>query len=176
MPGYSTTKQNVKPLPDDWAHLAQASGLFRLVASRTSPRGHDAMKFGRMTIHQARIFGHIFANPDIDVSIKRLAHDLDVTPAAASQAVDRLVADGLLDRSPAPADRRAVIVTISKKGRQFLDEIKAEANALLGDIYRETGLTPEEAATFGDVLSRIYAALARRWLAYIAQKDAEVKD
>ena len=167
MPEDSKANQNVSPLPDDWLHLSQASGLFRLVASRTSPRGHDDKKLGRMTVHQARIFGHIFSNPDIDVSIKRLAHDLAVTPAAASQAVDRLVSEGLLDRHPDPTDRRAVVITISEKGRKVLAEVKAESNALLADIYREIDLTPEEAVTFGNVLSRIHEALVRRWCEYI---------
>ena len=161
------TKTEASPRPDDWLHLSQASGLFRLVTSRTSPRGHDDKKLGRLTVHQARIFGHIFSNPDIDVSIKRLAHDLDVTPAAASQAVDRLVSEGLLDRHPDPTDRRAVVITISEKGRKVLAEVKAESNALLADIYRETSLTPEEAATFGNVLSRIHESLVRRWGEYI---------
>ncbi len=167
MPTDSKAKKNISPLPDDWLHLSQTSGLFRLVASRTSPRGHDDKKLGRVTIHQARIFGHIFSNPDIDIRIKRLAHDLDITPAAASQAVDRLVSEGLLDRHPDPTDRRAVVITISEKGRQFLEKIKAESNALLADIYREIDLTPEEAATFGNVLSRIHEALVRRWCDYI---------
>ena len=167
MPEDSKANQNVSPLPDDWLHLSQASGLFRLVASRTSPRVHDDKKLGRMTVHQARIFGHIFSNPDIDVSIKRLAHDLDVTPAAASQAVDRLVSEGLLDRRSDPTDRRAVVITISEKGRKVLAEVKAESNALLADIYREIDLTTEEAATFGNILSRIHEALVRRWGEYI---------
>ena len=167
MPGKSKTKTKVSPLPDDWLHLSQASGLFRLVSSKISQSGHDDKKLGRMTVHQARIFGHIFSNPDIDVRIKRLAHDLDVTPAAASQAVDRLVSEGLLDRRSDPTDRRAVVITISEKGRRVLAEVKAESNALLSDIYGEIGLTPDEAATFGDVLSRIHEALVRRWGEYI---------
>ena len=171
MPEDSKAKQSVSPLPDDWLNLSQASGLFRLVASRTSPRMHDNKKLGRVTVHQARIFGHIFSNPDVDVRIKRLAHDLDVTPAAVSQAVERLVSDGLLDRRSDPKDRRAVVITISDKGRQLLDEIKKESNALLADIYREINITSDEAAIFGDVLARLHGALFRRWLNYIASKD-----
>ena len=171
MAGKNKMKTTPCPLPDDWLNLSQASGLFYLVAARTSPYGHDEKKMSRVTVHQARIFGHIFSNPNVDVRIKRLAHDLDVTPAAASQAVDRLVADGLLDRRPDPKDRRAVVITISEKGRQLLDEIKAESNALLADIYRETGITAEEAAIFGDVLARIHDALLQRWRSHIARKD-----
>ncbi len=168
MKGKSQTETNVFPLPDDWLNLSQTSGLFHLVAARTSPRGHDEKKMSHVTVHQARIFGHIFSHPDVDVRIKRLAHDLDVTPAAASQAVDRLVSDGLLDRRPDPKDRRAVVITISDKGRQLLDEIKTESHSLLADIYREIGITAEEAATFSKVLAAIHAALLARWRRYIS--------
>ena len=171
MPGKSKAKKEVSPLPDDWLNLSQASGLFHLVAARTSPRGHDEKKMSHVTVHQARIFGHIFSNPDVDVRIKRLAHDLDVTPAAASQAVERLVSDGLLDRRPDPKDRRAVVITISKKGRQLLDEIKAVSNTLLAEIYREINITSDEAAIFGDVLARIHGALVRRWGDYINSRS-----
>ena len=167
MQGKSKTRQNVSPLPDDWLNLSQTSGLFHLVAARTSPRGHDEKKMSHVTVHQARIFGHIFSNPDVDVRIKRLAHDLDVTPAAASQAVERLVADGLLDRRPDPKDRRAVVITISENGRKLLDEIKEVSNTLLADIYREIGITAEEAAVFSNVLAAIHAALLARWRGYI---------
>ena len=170
MPGKSKAETNVSPFPDDWLNLSQTSGLFHLVAARTSPRGHDEKKMSHVTVHQARIFGHIFSNPNVDVRIKRLAHDLDVTPAAASQAVERLVSDGLLDRRPDPRDRRAVVITISEKGRQLLDEIKEVSNTLLADIYREINITSDEAAIFGDVLARINAALVRRWLGFVADK------
>ena len=155
------------PLPDDWHNLVQASGLFHMVSAKSSAHHHADDKLGRVTVNQARIFGYIFSKQDVDIRIKHLAHDLDVTPAAASQAVDRLVADGLLDRRPDPTDRRAVIVSISEKGRKVLDEIRTESAALLADIYRETGLPDEDIAAFSRVLAAIHAALLARWRAHI---------
>ncbi len=82
------------------------------------------------------------------------------------------MAEGLLDRRPDPTDRRAVVVSISKKGRQVLRQIQLESSALLTDIYAEIGLSAQELGTYRDVLTRINEALARRWFDYIAQKDA----
>ncbi len=154
---------------DDWLYLSMASGLFRLVSSKTDPGNCDDEKLSRVTVGQARIFGHIFSHPDMPVRIKNIAHDLDVSPAAASQAVERLVADGMLDRRPDPTDRRAVVITISKKGRKVLDEIKAKSSALLSDVYRDTGLPEADIAAFSRVLSAIHATLVARWREYIAR-------
>lgn len=157
----------VKP-SDDWHNLFQASGLFHMVSTKTSHRdSREGERLGRVTVNQARIFGYIFSKPEADIRIKHLAHDLDVTPAAASQAVDRLVADGLLDRRPDPTDRRAVIITISADGRKLLDRIRAESTALLTDIYRETGLPEADIAAFSRVLAAIHEALLARWRGYL---------
>lgn len=153
---------------DDWRNLFQASGLFRMVSTKASPRHcREDEQLGRVTVNQARIFGYIFSKPESDIRIKHLAHDLDVTPAAASQAVERLVADGLLDRRQDPTDRRAVIVTISDNGRKLIERIRAESAALLTDIYRETGLPDEDIAAFSRVLAAIHAALLARWRTHI---------
>ncbi len=168
MTGKGKAKKMDSALHDDWHNLFQASGLFHMVSVKSSARHRRANdKLGRVTVNQARIFGYIFSKPDTDIRIKHLAHDLDVTPAAASQAVDRLVADGLLDRRPDPTDRRAVIVSISEKGRKVLGEIRSESSALLSDIYRETGLPDEDIAAFSRVLAAIHQALLARWRAHI---------
>jgi DNA-binding MarR family transcriptional regulator len=48
--------------------------------------------------------------------------DLEVTAAAASQMVDRMVRDGYLVRSEDPHDRRAKQVTLTERGRQLVAE------------------------------------------------------
>ena len=175
MTGKEKAKKKDSALHDDWHNLFQASGLFHMLAAKSSARNRRADdKLGRVTVNQARIFGYIFSKTDTDIRIKHLAHDLDVTPAAASQAVERLVAEGLLDRRPDPTDRRAVIVSISDKGRKVLNEIRAESTALLTDIYRETGLPAEDIAAFSRVLDALHAALLARWRARIG-RDVSTK-
>ena len=52
--------------------------------------------------------------------ISQISDDMSITNAAASQLVDRLVQNGLLDRAEDPSDRRAKLVTISAQGREFV--------------------------------------------------------
>lgn len=53
--------------------------------------------------------------------ISDLSEHLDVTAAAASQLVDKLVQSGLLTRAEDPHDRRAKKVALSPKGRVLIE-------------------------------------------------------
>src|SRR5512145_2651122 len=53
--------------------------------------------------------------------ISQLSDHLEITSAAASQLVDKLVQSGLLDRAEDPNDRRAKQVTLSVKGRDLIE-------------------------------------------------------
>jgi DNA-binding MarR family transcriptional regulator len=49
-----------------------------------------------------------------------ITSELDVTAAAASQMVDRMVKDGYLARAEDPHDRRAKQITLTDQGRQLV--------------------------------------------------------
>lgn len=160
-------------LRKDWLTLGLSSGLFSLVAKKTAPEASIRKyedRLNRLTVNQLKIFGHIFTHSSSEVRVKQIAHDLDITPAAASQAVERLVSVGLLDRNTDPKDRRSVIITISTTGMDFLTEYRTISNALLGSIYDELDASPEELDTFSKVLSEIFEKLEARWFAYLKSK------
>ena len=54
--------------------------------------------------------------------VSDIADHLDVTNAAASQMVDRLVQQGLLARSTDPEDRRVKRIELTALGHQLLDD------------------------------------------------------
>lgn len=54
--------------------------------------------------------------------VSDVSSHLEVTNAAASQLVDRLVQQGLLDRAEDPHDRRAKQITLSAKGRALVEK------------------------------------------------------
>ncbi len=54
--------------------------------------------------------------------ISSIGDDLAITPAAASQIVDRLVGLGLLRRDVDPQDRRVKIVALTPQGRALIRE------------------------------------------------------
>lgn len=158
----------------DWLNLGLTSALFSLVAKKTVPRpslGKYEESLSRLTVNQVKIFGHIVTNAAAEIRVKQLAHDLDITPAAASQAIERLVSVNMLERQTDPNDRRSFIITISKQGREILDEYRSISSSLLESIYKSLNVTQDELATFSKVLNAIHNSLETRWLQYLNSKD-----
>ncbi len=58
--------------------------------------------------------------------ISDLSERLEITAAAASQAVEKLVQGGFLERAEDPSDRRAKQVTLSAKGSELIEKSIAE--------------------------------------------------
>jgi DNA-binding MarR family transcriptional regulator len=67
--------------------------------------------------------------------------------------LDRLADAGLVDRAPAPGDRRGVLVTLTEAGAKIadraLDAVLAADETFLGP------LTPAQRATAADLLRRL---------------------
>ena len=57
-----------------------------------------------------------------ECGVTDIGEHLGITNAAASQMVDRLVGDGLLERSEDPDDRRAKIITLTPKGSNLIQD------------------------------------------------------
>ena len=164
----SNPSTNESAAQEVWRSLILVSDLFRTVAAHEAPR----KDLNRITVNQARIFGYLFRRrtDGKTVRIKTLAHDLDVTPAAASQAVERLVGWGVVERTPDPDDRRAVRVSFSPRGEALVLRQERRATELLESL---AGVCPpEDFAAFGRVLARLMGELESRWEAILAEKGA----
>lgn len=64
-----------------------------------------------------------------------VADFLAVSNAAASKAVDRLVKRGLIRRTEAVADRRAVELSLTVEGRTLLAQYEAATSQVLKDLF-----------------------------------------
>lgn len=162
-------KQSAEAAADDipWRAMAQLGDLIRIVANKNS----DSGRMSRITVNQARIFGYVFDRAEDGViRLKRLAHDLDVSPAAASQAVDRLVRAGLVSRVADPTDRRAVSISFSAKGRRLYEKFDRRARAVLEEAF--DGVSAADRAAFFRVISGIHSRLSGKWMAILAERDA----
>jgi DNA-binding MarR family transcriptional regulator len=68
-----------------------------------------------------------------NTSVSEVGEQLGVTNAAASQAVDRLVQLGLIERTEDPEDRRAKQLALTLKGRDLIDQgIEARSKWVVG--------------------------------------------
>ena len=91
--------------------------------------------------------------------ITELANLEGVTQPTMTTLVTRLERDGLVTRSPDPADARAVRVEITEEGRQRLVRMRAERAAALDAALAE--LEPEERALLEAALP-VLEKLSRR--------------
>jgi DNA-binding MarR family transcriptional regulator len=74
--------------------------------------------------------------------VSEIGEQMGVTNAAASQAVDRLVGLGLIERTEDPEDRRAKRLALTKKGRTLIEKgVEARSKWIEG---LTNALTPEQ--------------------------------
>jgi DNA-binding MarR family transcriptional regulator len=102
-----------------------------------------------------------------DLSMSRLAELLDVSFSNATGIVDRMEERGLVERVRVPDDRRVVLVRISAKGMQTLEEIEAVKQDRLQAILGH--LTPAQvervAAALDDLRTAVTAEFGPDYLA-----------
>jgi DNA-binding MarR family transcriptional regulator len=66
--------------------------------------------------------------------ISEISERFDVTAAAASQLVDKLVHAGYLERAEDPSDRRAKLLTLSAKGNELVKQGIEERYLWMDDL------------------------------------------
>lgn len=86
------------------------------------------------------------------ITPSRLAEELDVTPGAVTQLVERLRADGILEQHPHPDDARSRIVRLTADAAR---EVAAYEGAVIEVV------APAFAALDDDELARLAELLAR---------------
>lgn len=85
-------------------------------------RGGDA---GGLTLLQVRLLAAVAERPHRTVALVTLSDRLDVSPAAVSRAVDHLVVNGFLIRREDPANRRKLLLTITRPALTLVREFGA---------------------------------------------------
>jgi len=68
------------------------------------------------------------------ISISDLSTETDVSPAAASQMIDKLVNQGYVSRIEDPIDRRNRIIDLTKTGHEIVEKSKEERTAWLNEL------------------------------------------
>ncbi len=135
------------PEPDD-----DLADLFWVVARRLRRHSGDVLARWSLTPSQARALRtlghHGMLRPG------EAARHLRIAPRSATEVIDALEERGLVQRSPDPADRRAVLVGLTETGREVVDAWRSarrdEAERFFG------GLSPRDRTQ----LARILGVLA----------------
>jgi MarR family transcriptional regulator for hemolysin len=92
------------------------------------------------------------------VSQARLAELAEVEPMTMVRLLDRMESDGLLERRPDPADRRARCLYLTPRAKAVLDEIWRLADLTRSEIF--AGVSRSERHAFMGVLERMHHNLS----------------
>src|SRR5207253_191486 len=133
----------------------------RLYVQRFEQR---ARRFG-VTLPQCKALGYLSKNEAI--SQVRLAELADIDPMTLVRILDRMEADGLVERRPDPSDRRARRLYLTNKAAPFLDTIWHLAGLTRAEAFE--GISKREREVFIGILERIHANLS-------ALADAPIED
>ena len=79
-----------------------------------------------------------------------ISEGYDITPAATSQLVDKLVHSELIQRVEDPADRRAKLLSLTDKGRELVLKGIQERYRWVEEM--EAKLTPEQSSQISEAL------------------------
>ena len=125
--------------------------------------GRDFKRFmdeNRLSFSQVNVLMRLYHDSKSGVS--EIGEQMGVTSAAASQAIDRLVQQGLIERTEDPQDRRAKRLALTSKGRALVEQgIETRSQWIEGLTH---ALTPEQK-------NMIIAALTLLTAAAQATKD-----
>ena len=83
--------------------------------------------------HQARALGVVGERDGVRLS--DLAEALHIAPRSATEVADGLQERGLVERTPDPGDRRAVILRPTEEGRRVRAEIDAARTADSAELF-----------------------------------------
>ena len=88
--------------------------------------------------------------------MSEISDRFDITAAAASQLVDKLVQVGYLERTEDPTDRRAKLLTLSAQGAEFIKQGIEERYNWMNDLA--TTLSAEDQNKVSEALTLLIDA------------------
>ena len=86
-----------------------------------------------------------------------ISEQFEITPAAASQMVDKLVQSGYIVREEDPNDRRAKVLNLTRRGRDLIDQGNEERHRWVDGLAEK--LSPEERAQIVEALELMMRAV-----------------
>src|SRR5690348_12296342 len=134
----------------------QLGFLLKDTSRRYTRRFEERAQVLSLTLPQCRALLYLESNEG--VSQKRLSELTELEPMTLVRILDRMEADGWVQRRFDPADRRAHTLWLTPKSRPVLEHIER----LIAETRAETlqGLSSEERARLIELLGRVHANLS----------------
>jgi MarR family transcriptional regulator for hemolysin len=139
------------------ARLRNCGFLLKEVTRRYTLRFEVRAREISLNLAQAKTLVRLEKNEG--VSQARLAELAEVDPMTMVRILDRMEADGLLERRPDPADRRARCLYLTAKAKPVLSEIWRLSEETREELFAGVGKAERE--LFMVVLERIHDNISR---------------
>jgi DNA-binding MarR family transcriptional regulator len=118
-------------------------------------RERNAISQGIITLPQ--FLGLDFLRNHPVSPVKDFAATLGVQLSSASGLLDRLAKLGLLKRTHSKEDRRVVLLTLTPKGEQMVDEVRKQKKESVSRIF--STLSPNERAVYLELMQKVVSQL-----------------
>ena len=142
-----------------WLRLLTCTNL---IESEIRRRLRDAF---HVTLPRFDLMAQLDKNPG-GMTLGELSSRMMVSNGNVTGLVERLLAQGLLDRRPSPSDRRAQLVSLSSEGRRAFRAMAQTHENWIAEIF--AGLSPGDIDDMMHLLGKAKASTARM----VAGKDA----
>ena len=117
----------VKKLPDiDPEIVRKGLTIFHLHREIEMLAGTYAAKRYGISVRQLETLEALFHKQDKSLTPAQLAEEIHLTRSAMTSNLDSLQRKGYLSRAAHPADRRRLIISLTKKGLEFCEETMPE--------------------------------------------------
>ena len=124
---------------------------FRAVSRQLRTQTQQALAPWDVTPSQSRALGTLVRHGP--VRLGTLSEHLRIAPRSATEVVDMLVAAGLVERRPDPADRRATLVALTPRGEEVSAAIRAARAAEADDFFAR--LDDADRTTLAAILQKL---------------------
>ena len=98
------------------------------------------------------------------VDIRTLASAVGVDPSTAGRQIGAMHAAGLVDREPAPDDRRRTILSVTAEGLRRAEAVRRRRRDNLRELLADW--SPEDLETLGTMFGRYNAAVSDRYVTH----------
>jgi MarR family transcriptional regulator for hemolysin len=126
--------------------------LLKEVSRRYVSRFEEHARAISLNLPQCKVLVRLDKNEG--VSQARLAELVEVDAMTMVRILDRMEADGLLERRPDPADRRARCLFLTAKAKPLLDEVWRLSEVTRAEVF--DGIGKQQRAEFMEALERMH--------------------
>jgi len=133
------------------AAMRAATSVFR-VQQILLARFDEALKPHQLTFARYEVLVLLTFSRSGQLPLKVIGNRLMVHPTSVTNAIERLVAAGYVDRLPNPSDGRGVLASITASGRAV---VEVATRALTEQDFGLGDLPDDELDTLFDVLKRV---------------------